>query len=217
MIRETKSRRVNLLMRPSVYEKAICAANEMDISFNEYVNRLIEDDLYGNGAVIQELKVVPPMTDKNMTESLIRLILNLKNYSFRDREYWDNKTRISREEVNAYYEENYAEIKRITSLSRSIVDARVNGGMNRSGLALFIYIATPIIDNEAFQLFINDLREGNIKAIRKYIINGIKSCDKFTARDTFEIVAKCWNAYVTGNELKKVIPLGRIPKIMLIE
>lgn len=40
---ETKSKRVQLLMKPSVYSKLKSLAMEQDISVNEIVNRVLED------------------------------------------------------------------------------------------------------------------------------------------------------------------------------
>lgn len=42
---ESKSKRVNLLMRPSVYEAAKAAADREGLSFNALVNHLVEDYL----------------------------------------------------------------------------------------------------------------------------------------------------------------------------
>ena len=39
---ETKTRRAQLLLQPSIYEKAIASAKEEGKSFNEYIHALIE-------------------------------------------------------------------------------------------------------------------------------------------------------------------------------
>ncbi len=42
---ETKSKRVNLVMRPSLHKRTQQKALEEGISFNDYVHRLIERDI----------------------------------------------------------------------------------------------------------------------------------------------------------------------------
>lgn len=46
VIRETRSRRVGILVRPSVYDLAAEKCKKMNISMNEGLNRLIEDWVY---------------------------------------------------------------------------------------------------------------------------------------------------------------------------
>lgn len=41
---EVKSKRVQLVLQPSIYERAKAKATEQDISFNEYIHRLIDAD-----------------------------------------------------------------------------------------------------------------------------------------------------------------------------
>lgn len=45
MFIEKRSRRVQLVLRPSVYEKAKAKADSLGISFNDYVHALIDSDL----------------------------------------------------------------------------------------------------------------------------------------------------------------------------
>lgn len=45
--REPKSRRLNLLVRPSVYEALIAKADEQDLSFNALCNRIFSEYLEG--------------------------------------------------------------------------------------------------------------------------------------------------------------------------
>ena len=40
---ETKSRRVQLVLQPSLYERAKAAAEEKGVSFNDYVHTLLEE------------------------------------------------------------------------------------------------------------------------------------------------------------------------------
>lgn len=42
-ITETKTRRVQLVMKPSLYEKVKKAAHAEDLSFNDYVHRILEE------------------------------------------------------------------------------------------------------------------------------------------------------------------------------
>ena len=42
---EGKSKRIQLVMKPSVYKLAKKKAADMEISFNEYVHRLVEEDI----------------------------------------------------------------------------------------------------------------------------------------------------------------------------
>lgn len=41
--REKRSRRGNILVKPSVYDKVMLYANQTDQSFNDIVNRLLEE------------------------------------------------------------------------------------------------------------------------------------------------------------------------------
>lgn len=45
MFIEKRSRRVQLVLRPSVYDKAKAKADSLGISFNDYVHALIDSDL----------------------------------------------------------------------------------------------------------------------------------------------------------------------------
>ena len=47
--RERKSERANMLMKPSVKKAAFQAAEEQGVSFNEYVNDLLEEQLRKEG------------------------------------------------------------------------------------------------------------------------------------------------------------------------
>ena len=47
--RERKSERANMLMKPSVKRAAFQAAEEQGISFNEYVNAILEEQLRREG------------------------------------------------------------------------------------------------------------------------------------------------------------------------
>ena len=42
---EKRTKRVQLILRPSIYEKAKSRADSLSISFNEYVNALIDLDI----------------------------------------------------------------------------------------------------------------------------------------------------------------------------
>lgn len=42
---EKKSKRVQLIMQPSLYEKAKAKADRLGISFNEYVHAIIDNDV----------------------------------------------------------------------------------------------------------------------------------------------------------------------------
>lgn len=43
--RETKSKRINLLIRPSDYEKLVAVAEAEEVSLNELINRLVKNNL----------------------------------------------------------------------------------------------------------------------------------------------------------------------------
>lgn len=47
MFIEKRSKRVQIVLRPSVYDKAKAKADRLGISFNEYIHALIDTDIAG--------------------------------------------------------------------------------------------------------------------------------------------------------------------------
>ncbi len=45
LVPETKTKRVNLIMKPSLHEKAVEKSKSIGISFNEFINKMLEDYL----------------------------------------------------------------------------------------------------------------------------------------------------------------------------
>ncbi len=45
LVLETKSKRMNLLLRPTVHQKGLERAKQEGLSFSDYVHKLIENDI----------------------------------------------------------------------------------------------------------------------------------------------------------------------------